>query len=118
MDRILSSVCGKCWLSIKTCFSRSEDAVQVHFTPAAEASPETGHPTGHPGLLLLGGAVEGWMGSVGSRMGSVCWQSSSLCPGHTPQPCLGCSSQKISPTKALQLHRAQPDGCQQILLEN
>lgn len=35
---------GKCWLSTKTWLFRSEDEIQVRFTPAAEASPETNHP--------------------------------------------------------------------------
>lgn len=59
MDPIPCPVYEKCWLSTKTWVFRSEDEVQIHFTPTAEASPETGHPTGHPGLLLLGDAVEG-----------------------------------------------------------
>lgn len=59
MDWILCSVYGKRWLSTKTWLFRTEDEVEVHSTPAAEASPETGHPTGHLALLLLGDAVEG-----------------------------------------------------------
>lgn len=58
VDWILCPVYGK-RLSTKTWLFRSEDEVEVRFTPAAEASSETGHPTGHPALLLLGDAVEG-----------------------------------------------------------
>ena len=58
MDQILCSVYGKCWLSTKIWVFRIEDEIWVHFTPTAEASPETGHPPGHPGLLLLADAVK------------------------------------------------------------